>query len=680
MIRTFAYNEFEEDGLILNKTKALEDIEEFIKAGGNLNYPVKHRDTFIPASKFFEKNLGEEIVTQLFQNNYLDSPGNWKLNESTKTIIESKHYHSYWYRDNYPKYRKVISEGFRNICQSYVQNPIYNSYEFTDEYRDSAKNNEYIIKLNDCNPLVRIILRMPFKEMINVFLEEVPNAKELLNEQTYGKKSLYNSVVWDSLISNTQDGEDILISLFKHKIIDLDINYLIQNYKFDEVIKKAIYENDFNFINLLKEQSNNPHYIGELDKENSMYESFLRRANTPEMAKILIDSGCPVLREGESYEKFLFSHEYFPIQKLDVIKFIIDYVPMDYMGKSANIFWAYLDKSNTLDDFKKFTEFIVSKGFPLENYDLFNICPGDSWEEKIKTCLELGANVNNTKNLIQRLISKRDISSFKAIQKTKLIDLYSPDSVSHLLSAEDHTKTTLELLDKADLNKLNSLTSLGTPAWFSANSKTKLHKILKKIESFNQVDSLGNNWITNYYSNKVKDKYDIAPLVLEMAAIEHNKKKRLLVLTNVENQSNLLHHGFKFSQYQEKELKEEFVVIIKCFDTTNLNELFSHLDEHGLFPIDYLINSKNDEETWNHSLWDVKLDSLLKLTEYNLDYDKENIHGEKLIDKLKIYYSIDNKSDIFIEPVNKAYSRYCLYNKLEEKLIPENKKSSKHKI
>jgi hypothetical protein len=515
---------------------------------------------------------------------------------------------------------------------------------------------------------------MPFKEMLNAFLEEVPNAKELLHEEMYRKQTVY-----ENLIDHSKDSEDILLSLFKYEIVD--VNTLIENYKFNDVIKKAIHDNDFSFINLLKKQSNNPHYIGELDKDNSMYDCFLRRVNTPEMAKVLIDAGCPVIKKNDKFDSILFSPEYFSIYKLDVIAFIMDYVPMDYIKIYENIFWEYLKKTNDLNQFKKFTEFIVFKGFPLDKYDLFNVCPGNSWEDKIKTCLNLGANPNNCRDLITKLVTNRDTSSFKAIQKTKLLNLYSPDAIYYLLSADNHTKGTLDLLDKAEIDNINALTSFGKPAWFGANTKDKFHKILKKINTFNQLDSEGNNWLTNYYSKEKKDKYDIASLVLEMSALEENKNHTLLSLNHKEGQSNVLHYGFTFD-IRNKELRDEFVSIIKAFNTNNLNELFSSLNEEGLFPIDKLIESKSNEDVWNKTFWDSKLDSILKLTEFNLDYDCTNKNGKTLFEQLIFYYSIDKSPNMmnFVDSIKNAYSKYQLYNKLDSNLIPENKKAVKLKI
>lgn len=674
MIKTFAYNEFEFDGYRLDSVKALEDIENFIKSGGNLNHPVKYNDNFIPACKFLEDQFGPESVIKFFEKNYLESPGNWTLNETTKTISDPKIYHSYWYRDNYSKYSKIISEGFRNLCKSYVANPIYTSYEYRDENNASAKVNNFNVKYENCHPLINIILRMPFKEMINVFLEEVPNAKELLNEETYRKQTVY-----ENLVSRSSDSEDILISLFKYQIVNL--NTLIDNYKFDDLIKKAIYQNDFDFINLLKKQSEDPHFIGKLDETNSMYDCFLRRVTTKEMAKILIDSGCPVVRKENQYDSILFSSEYFSIYKLDIIKFIFDYVPMNYIGEYEKVFWNYLEKCNDLNQFKKFTEFIVSKGFPIKKYDLFNICPGNSWEEKINTCLSLGADPNNCQNLIQKLISSRDTSSFKAIQKTKLLNLYSPDGIYYLLKAESHTKGTLDLLDKAPEENINALTSFGKPAWFSANTKDKLSKILKKIKTFNQLDTDGNNWITHYYSQDIKEKHNIASLVLEMSALEENKTHKLLTLNHKNGTSNVLHYGFVFD-YKNRELRDEFTSMIKSFNTSNLNELFSSLDEEGLFPIDKLIESKFEKNAWNQTFWDSKLDALLKLTEFNLDYDAKNKNGKTLFEQLKHYYSISNSPNMnsFMEPIEHAYSKYKLYHKLDNKLVADNRKSTQIKI
>lgn len=673
MIKTFAYNEFDFVEYRPDKDKIFGEIEAFIKQGGDLNYPIKKEDNFIPALKFLEDYFSVDFVKKLIAKQYLISPGSWKLDEKTSTIKESELYQNYWYRDNYSKYSDVISEGFRNLCRQYATNPVFNAYEYKDEYSSYASENKYIVREDSNHPLLSIVMRLPYKDIVNVFLEEVSNAKELLNG-IYFK----NATFYQSLVRNSKDSSDILILLFKKDIVDVET--LNNEYDFKSIIKQAIYENDFDFIQTLKSKSNNTYYLGELDKENSMYNSFLRASNTPEMAKILIDSGCPVVRKSDNFDNILFSHEYFPIYKLDTIKFIMEYVDLNYIKDYEKVFWGYLENSRDLDKFKEFSKFIVSKGFPIEKYDIFNICPGNDWSEKISTCIELGANVDNFYHLIQRLVVARDTSTFKAIHKTKLLNLYSPDGIYHLLNVDSHTKSTLDLLDKADKKDINSLTSFGKPAWFAANSKEKVNKILSKVESFNQLDNNGNNWLTHFYSQDVKDKYQIAPILLEMAAMEDKKNHRLLTLTCQEGKSNLLHYGFQFSEYRNKELREEFVTMIKSFATTNINELFDSLDENGFFPTDHLIKSKLEKGVWNINSWDIKLDNLFKLAEYNLDYDKKNQQGLSLIDSIRNYYKISNIEAKFIEPVEKAYFRYQLHEKLEKKLVPENKKTMRSKI
>lgn len=665
MIKTFVYNEFDIPSYNVDKEKTLQEIDNFVQSGGNLNHPVKDNNKLISIVEFLESKLDIASVSSLFEKKHLTSPGTWDLNKETNAIIESSLYGGYWYRDNAHKYRQPIADGFRQLCRDFLKTPV-NSFHYENYEKE-------IVKDNHGHPLLSILLRIPLYELTQVFLEEVPNAKELLNQKYYK-----NTFYYDALIKSTKGGENNLSLFFKHDIIDLET--LIENYNFNDVIKTAIRDNDFEFIKLLQSKSSNPHYLGELDKEYKMHDCFLRQVNTPEMAKILIDAGCPVLRKGDQYDSLLFSYEYFSMYKLDTIEFIMNYVPLDYMGEYQNVFWQYISNSRNLEEFKKFTEFLVSKGFPLEKYDLFSVCPGSDIQEKIQTCIDLGANPDNCGQLIQKLVTARDTSTFKAIQKTKLLDLYSPSATSYLLEANSHTQGTLSLLDKVQDKTFNSLTALGKPVWFGATTNDKMTKIIKKINSFNQLDTKGNNWITHYYSLDIKEKHNIAPLVLEMASIEESKNKRLLVLSQNENQSNLLHHGFKFSEYKTKELREEFISMIKSFDTSNLNDLLSGLDEKGLFPIDYLINSKSEEKVWNMNFWDIKLDSLLKIAEYNLDYDKKNINGESLIDRLRKYYLIDNVQGNLIEPVEKGYSRYTLFNKLDNKLVTENKKSIKIKI
>lgn len=682
MIKTFAYNEFDFAEFKLDKQKVLQEIEQFIEQGGNLNYPVKKEDNFIPAWQFLEDNLGVDFVKTLINKKYLKSPGTWTLDTQSQSIKESTTYHSYWYRDNYNKYSDIISEGFRELCREYNKNPVFNSYEYKDTYDARAIGKEKIVKSELLHPLLKIIKRMPFKEMFDVFIAEVSDAKELLHEivkiRHFRENITEDKFMYEIIVSDSSDKVAMISSLFKNNIVATD--KLMDNYDFRDNIIRAIGNNDFEFMEILKSKSSDPHYLGKLDEDNTMYNSFLRACNTPEMAKLLIDSGCQVIKKTDKFDSILLSKENFPLSKLNTIKFIMEYVPLDYMKEYEHTFWNYLESAKNLDTFKEFAQYIVSKGFPIEKYDLFNICPGEDWKEKIQTCLDLGANPNMFSGLIQKIVTNRDISTFKAIVRTKLLNLYSPDGIYHLLNVTSHTKSTLDLLDKAEKKDINALTSFGKPAWFAANSKDKVTKILSKVESFNQLDEKGNNWLTHYYSQDIRDKYAIASVVLEMASNEDKKNHRLLVLTNNEGQSNLLHYGFQFSEYRVKELREEFVSMIKAFSTNNLNQLFGSLDEHGLFPTDYLIKSKSEKGVWNVTFWDAKLDNLLKITEYNLDYDKKNIHGVTLIDSLRNYYKINDLQNNFIEPVEKAYFRYQLHEKLEQKLVPENKKTMRSKI
>lgn len=667
MIKTFVYNDFNFPRYNINKAQVIQDIDDFIKSGGNLNYPIKDDNKLSQAFSFLENILGVEFVTSLVKKGHLNSPGEWILDNTSHSIIEPELFGGYWYRDHADKYREILADGYKTVCNQFIDNPIYTSFVSIN-----AENN--LVKNTLDHPLLSILLKIPFKELVEVFIQTIPEAKELLH-QVYNEKM--HITYLDSLVEGT-DSQEILVLFFKYNIVPL--NVLLEEYNFDEVIKYAIYHEDFEFIELLKSQSENPQYISILDKDNSMYDSFLRRSTSPEMAKILIDAGCSVIKENNQYDSFLLSKSSFPIHKFDTIKFIMEYVPLDYMGKYQNTFWEYLQSAKDIQQFKTFANFIVSQGFPIEKYDIFNICPVEDLTTKLQTCLDVGANPNSCRDLIHHLISKRDIGTFKAIQKTKLLNLYSSDAIYYFLESTSYTKTTLDLIDKADNADINNLTSFGKPAWFSAHSKDTLNKILKKITSFNQKDSTGHNWITHYYSQNLKDSHEIAPLVLEIASLEESKNKKLLALTHKENTSNLLHYGFTFSQYKTKELREEFITIVKSFDTINLNELLSGLNENGLFPIDCLILSKSTEGVWNKSFWDTKLDTLFKLAEYNLDYDKKNINGKSLIDSIRDFYKIDSMSNNFIEPVEKAYTIYTLYKKLDSQLVPNNRKSSTVKI
>lgn len=152
------------------------------------------------------------------------------------------------------------------------------------------------------------------------------------------------------------------------------------------------------------------------------------------------------------------------------------------------------------------------------------------------------------------------------------------------------------------------------------------------------------------------------------------KKKNLinhLLLTNIENTSNLLHYGFNI-KYSERELKREFIDIVKSFNTSNLHELFSCLDEDGYFPTDYLLKSYHNKDNYNQNFWFSKLSSLLADTPFVFDFDKVNKDGISLIDSFRNILK-ENQDTTILENIEKGYSRYKLYNKLENKLSDTNK-------
>ena len=99
-----------------------------------------------------------------------------------------------------------------------------------------------------------------------------------------------------------------------------------------------------------------------------------------------------------------------------------------------------------------------------------------------------------------------------------------------------------------------------------------------------------------------------------------------------------------------------------------------------MFPIDYLIQSYHNEDNWNKTFWDSKLNNLLKMADYNLDYDKINSKGKTLIDTLRLYFSLSNSKENFIDHIEQAYSRYKLYNKLDNSLVSQTRKQSTVKI
>ena len=163
MIKTFAYNEFNfsVNKYQLDKEKTIQEIQEFIENGGDLNLPVKHDDKFKSALKFLEEQFDVDFVSNLLNKNYLINPGKWTLNPETKTIKESAIYHSYWYRDNYDKYKVSITNGFQELCRDFVKNPIYDTYEYTDFSHFSHSNEKnHIIRKNHIHPLLTIILKI----------------------------------------------------------------------------------------------------------------------------------------------------------------------------------------------------------------------------------------------------------------------------------------------------------------------------------------------------------------------------------------------------------------------------------------------------------------------------------------------------------------------------------------
>lgn len=686
MIKTFNYNNFGNLSSPLYKDTFTDVINQFVENGGNLNYPIINGDSITPALEFIARKMDIEFVKELINKNYLISPGNWILNNESKTIEEPSVYFNYWYRNNYSEYKEEINKGFKDLCKEYNQNPVYIHYK--EYYKD--EHDELTERISSNNPpLIEIIIKNPYPEMLKSFLEEVSNSKNLLNLNYIFTSEKFNKIepLFLTLLKTTKFQNEFLALLIKHDIVDS--NTLSEKFNFLNLIDFVVNNDDIDLLKKINNNAKNENFVRTLSNESPIKNNFFNKVKSVEMGEYLIDLGCHIsVKNSQNENEFFFTTTFLSNSNTSTIKYFLSNI--DKKEKNE-IFWrpfeTVFQSIDNLEDFKNWGNFLVSEGFPIKNYDVFSFCPGKSDQsislsERLKTCLEIGADSNNTLKLINNIISARDATYFRDIQKTKIIDLYSPNSIYYFYQNNGHTEKTFQLMEKVEKDNFNKLTDFDKPAWFSISHLITLNKIKKNIESFNQVDAEGNNWVTNYFNDyyKIKKTYDILPVIAEMSAIENIKNKTLLLLTQNEKEGNLLHHGFKFKHYNNKELDNKFITIINLFDTTNLNLLLSDVDQNGKFPIEYLIESKKEIGVFNIELWDDKLNTILKIANYNLDYNKKNKNNETLIDKIREYYLISNVEDNFIDKVEEAYKKYVLYHNLQEKLVSNNVKSNKPKI
>lgn len=638
MIKSHQYNEISYS----SNEELFDNIMEFSKTG-DLNFPVKHYSDIKPAFDFFNGVLNIEQMKALFDNNILIHPLDFEFNHNEKTISYSKYYNFYWFREHSNKYIDIIIPKFKSFLNDYLKND-YSNYIF-----DNTKKN--------C--LVSILKNLPHPEILTTFFNTIPNAKELLLDSYTANKIFFKESITNDFYSfNTKHKYENIIILFLNNAIDY--NSLIESTRdFKETIDYAISNNNFEYLKKLI--SINKNILTEYNDSSYLFYSFIGKAKSIEMFEFLNDNGLDFLNFTEDNKlESIFNSNYNKIN-IDIVKHIIKKSNFELL-KNEDYIVDFLFSLNNKDTFNDLAKFLIDHKFPLHNYEIFYHYPEEDLSLKIKESLSLGWNPLINEQLISKIISHRDTKLFNSLQKTKIINLLSPDGIANILSKTDHTQSTLNLLNNAKKEDVNALTLNGIPAWFSANTDS-FKKINSMIDNFLQIDNNGLNVFSHIEKNK-KENYH--SYVLEIIS---NLKQNNIPHTFKENNKNMLHHMFKVPYKTDLDKKD--IELLSHFENSNLHQLFSSLDEHGKFPIEYL--TKSFKDALNPRFWAGILEEILNINQFHLDYSKKNKDGESLLDLTLKFF--ENQPSI-IEKINLANDRILFNLDLKENL-PTNDLSKK---
>ena len=663
MIKTIPYNDFTAYGWKEKQDHEFmfQEMKRFVESGGDLSHQVMEGDSkLVNFADYIKSKFSVELMDKLMDNNLVQSPFSFILNE--KHITEDKKYGLRWMRENYYEFEKQIINSVKEISKKIkgIELSHYSQADYNGVYNDHK----------NFHPLYYIASELSNKP--HVWKAILDNN---LDMHEYMKKLLAKKEIFEGFFearSGDIRSPELANLFYKNSIID---SYIDKNESFVyDLASNAIYQNDLKVLNKLIENFNLP----KIEKEKKSYEAFLKKANSPEVAEILLNTGCFAVGiwKGDK-SKNTTSYAIDEHMSRDTLSSIINHVDKDLVVKHHKYFYNTFIKERA--DLETVKVLIEEHKFPIEKYDM--LCVGQkirsnfSSFDSIKWFLEHGADPRNCEDFVSTIVAQREDGkkSLGLYKREGLLDTFSSDMIYAMANNEDMKKIFINYYEKVTPEQLSRPTKDGSPAWFGVNSQDFFNLIKNKIEDYNQLSLKGDAWINSFFHhrNKTRDSDSVTLSWLQKAKESIVKKggENLSGAVGTQRQGNFLHGLFHLSEHGKTYSNTGLVKFVFQNVDANFVELMNKKDHRGQYPLHnfFFYDDGIPNKIVSNNLH--TLTYLAKTLGKNFPFDQE-INGKPVIELLEKY-----DSNVFRE-------EYLAYRaeKLSQMLPKKNDKTHGIKI
>ena len=583
MIKTIPYNDFTAYDWKERQDHEFmfQEMKRFVESGGDLSHQVMEGDSkLVNFADYIKSKFSVELMDKLMDNNLVQSPFSFILNKNERHITEDKKYGLRWMRENYNEFEKQIINSVKEISKKIngIKLSHYSQADYNGVYNDHK----------NFHPLYYIASELSNKPHVwKAILDNNSDMHEYM-KKLLTKKEIFE-VFFEARWGDIRN--PALANLFyKNNIID---NYLEKNpSSVHELASNAIHNNELEVLNKLIKSFNLP----EIEREKNSYESFLRKAHTPEVADLLLNAGVFSIgiwkgKDAEKSKNISYSLD----EHMDAITLsaIINHMDKDLVVKHHKYFYdTFIKERADLDTVKVLIE---KHKFPIEKYDM--LCVGQKISSKfssfdsIKWLLEHGADPRNCKDFVSTIVAQREDGkkSLGLYKREGLLDTFSSDMIYAMANNKEMKKIFINYYEKVTPEQLSRPTKDGSPAWFGVNSQEFFTLIKNKIEDYNQLSLKGDAWINSFFHhrNKTRDSDSVTLSWLQKAKESIVKKggENLSGAVGTQSQGNFLHGLFYLSEHGKNYGNTDLVKFVFQNVDANFVELMNQKDHRGQYPL-----------------------------------------------------------------------------------------------
>ena len=665
MIKTIPYNDFTAYGWQERQDHEFmfQEMKNFVDAGGDLSYAVMGEDNkLINFADYIKSRFDVAFMDRLMDNGLVQSPFSFILKKSEKYITEDKKYGLRWMNSNFKEFDKQIISSIKEIAKKIdgVEITHYSQVDYSGDYQNHKKT----------HPLYHIASQL--ENNTEVWETILENNKEI---HIYMKEFLKKKEHFEGLFNATWEirNPELANLFYKHNLID---DYFKKNNKsIYDMVSSAIYHNELEVFDKLSKNFD----LIEIEKEKNIYEVFLRKVRTPEMAEAVLKVGCFSVGKWKGKEKTNeTSYALDEHMDGDTISAIVNYIDKNLVSEHHLYFYnLFIKERANLDTVKVLVE---KHNFPVEKYDMLQVGQKISHHfssfESVKWLLEHGADPRNCKEFVDTLIAQREDGK-KALglyKREGLLDTFSADMIYAMSNSQDMKKIFITYYDKVTSEQLARTTKSGEPAWFGVNSQEFFTLIKNKIENYNQLSSKGDAWVNSLFHHRIKSKDSASTTISWLDKAKENIIKnggtKISGAVSPENNKNFLHSLLYLSEYGKTDSDTELVKYVFENVEADFVKLINQKDNNGKYPLHnfffYDDGKRNEKTQWNNK---NTLVFLAKTLGKDFPFEQE-INGQKVIELLEKY-----DSNLFRE----AYLGYRA-EKLSQMLPEKNDKTRGIKI